>query len=203
MYDDGPLDITDLSLPPEQSNGIENHESQDTTSESDAAFEIVVSSFPTPKRGILKHTSQRDTPLVVNPKNTYENRLENIEEKIGLVENEIEIVKNNCENDIREIKRCLTPAKKLINDSQKSKIASFTSEAGKDVAYFNRQSTSLVRPLSDLKRNGIRQPLQTAQIEIHIPPRTDRCKEVIAQRKSRSFAMDILHLIEQRECNGR
>ncbi|XP_065072194.1 uncharacterized protein LOC135696654 isoform X1 [Rhopilema esculentum] len=160
VYDDGPLDITDLSLPPELSNGIENHDSQDTTSESDAAFEIVVSSFPTPKRGILKHTSQRDTPIVVNPKNTYENRLENIEEKIGLVENEIEIVKNNCENDIREIKRCLTPAKKLINESQKNKIASFTSQDGKDVAYFNRLSTSLVRPLIDLKRNGFRQPLQ-------------------------------------------
>ena len=108
--DGGPLDITDLSLPPDQST-FPKEDEEDIDGVSDEVFKapvVIVSPYPTPKRGILKHKSQRGDS--VPGKAGFENRFDDLEQKINHVDYKIESVKSHCENGIREIKRSLTPA---------------------------------------------------------------------------------------------
>ena len=111
MDDGGPLDITDLSLPSDQSH-LPTREEEDVDDVSDEAVQapiVVVSPYPTPKRGILKHTSQRGNLMAETAK--FEHRFDNLEQRINHVDYKIESVKSHCENGIREIKQSLTPAK--------------------------------------------------------------------------------------------
>ena len=112
--DGGPLEITDLSLPLAPHGTDENNCQDDLTEQSDDVFEapvVIVSPYPTPKRGILKHTTNRGSSNRAPKSNEFENRFEKIEEKLEQVEERLGNVVNNYEKDIKEIKKTLTPMK--------------------------------------------------------------------------------------------
>lgn len=111
--DGGPLEVSDLSLPLAPRRTDET-DSQDPTDQSDDVFEapvVIVSPYPTPKRGILKNTVNRGSSNRAAKGNEFENRFEKIEEKLEQVQERIGNVVNNYEKDIKEIKKTLTPMK--------------------------------------------------------------------------------------------
>lgn len=111
--DGGPLEVSDLSLPLAPHRTDET-DSQDPTDQSDDVFEapvVIVSPYPTPKRGILKNTVNRGSSNRAAKGNEFENRFEKIEEKLEQVQERIGNVVNNYEKDIKEIKKTLTPMK--------------------------------------------------------------------------------------------
>ena len=151
--------MTDLSFPPDQSD-FPKVDDDDFNNISDDVFQnpvVIVSPYPTPKRGILKHTSQRGNNMAERT-NNYEHRFANLEQKIHNVEDRIENVKSNCESDIREIKRSLTPVVKhgnLSSDwaSTGSELRSNNQDKASEVSY----SQEGFRPLDYTKK---RKPLQ-------------------------------------------
>ena len=111
--DGGPLDITDLSLPIDQSSLPKEDDIDDVSDEVFQAPVVIVSPYPTPKRGILKHSTQKDK--VVSEKEKVDHRFNDLEQRISHVDHKVESVRSHCENGIREIKRSLTPAIKQFS----------------------------------------------------------------------------------------
>lgn len=153
------MDITDLSLPQDPSN-IGDEDEDGFVDASDEVFQapvVIVSPYPTPKRGILKHTPQRGRPTTgINAGNNYEHRFEDLEEKLSKVEDKIDDVKSICEKDIREIKRNLTPARKpnsLYSDGTVGENQKRIPHKGDDVS-FSREN---LRPFDSAK---VRVPLK-------------------------------------------
>ncbi len=100
--DGGPLDITDLSLPDNADKRNEFPDEDDQSGDpSDDVFcspIVIVSPFPTPKRGILKHKSSTLNKNKVDKEAAVENYLKdkfhNLEYKLHEVENRLESVEN-------------------------------------------------------------------------------------------------------------
>ena len=113
--DGGPLDITDLSIPIDQSSLPKEDDIDDVSDEVFQAPVVIVSPYPTPKRGILKHSTQKDK--VVSEKEKVDYRFDDLEQRISHVDHKVESVRSHCENGIREIKRSLTPAIKQFSCS--------------------------------------------------------------------------------------
>ena len=113
--DGGPLDITDLSLPIDQSSLPKEDDIDDISDEVFQAPVVIVSPYPTPKRGILKHSTRKDK--VVSEKAKVEHRFNDLEQRISHVDHKVESVRSHCESGIREIKRSLTPVMKQLSFS--------------------------------------------------------------------------------------
>ena len=125
--DGGPLEITDLSLPLAPHGTDEKNSQNDPSDQSDDVFEapvVVVSPYPTPKRGILKNNTNRGSSNRAPKGNEFENRFEKIEEKLEQVEERLGNVVNNYEKDIKEIKKTLTPMKDNFDGLSKENLRS-------------------------------------------------------------------------------
>ena len=157
------MDITELSLPPDQSLTTKGYD-EELANISDDVFQppvVIVSPYPTPKRGILKHASQRGSALVENRiTDTYDYRFTSLEQKISKVEDRIDSVKSHCESDIREIKRSLTPARKPSSCA----VSVNYHLSGSESKEINHGKNSVVRfrreNFRPLESTGTRVPLQ-------------------------------------------
>eukprot|EP00794_Sanderia_malayensis_P017025 gene17025-18739_t len=105
--DGGPLDITDLSSPEQLGGHFDASEDDEDVCQSDDVYKpplVIVSPFPTPKRGILKKHPKRLSPLPGKPgreesqgdekmdHRTVKDRFRNLETKLIEVESRLENV---------------------------------------------------------------------------------------------------------------